>query len=120
VQLLHRLSIRSINGSEKLLKVIKVRLPAASLALVTHPSLTEPHHRPPADTLPQDQYVAVDFKLTNEGLMDSPLQPFPSMLPPSDCRSTSPPSQTRTPSSYSSELWLTGAFSSSSCFEVDD
>lgn len=59
VQLLHRLSIRSINGSEKLLKVIKVRLSVASSALVTYASSVEPNHRPLADIVPQDQYVQV-------------------------------------------------------------
>lgn len=60
VQLLHRLSIRSINGSEKLLKVIKVCSPTLHLTFLLKLTLfatTEPNNRSSSNALSQNQFV---------------------------------------------------------------
>ena len=59
VQLLHKLSIRGVNGPEKLLKVIKVRGSGLgpSIARSRIVVRTEPRHGPPPREHDQAQYV---------------------------------------------------------------
>jgi hypothetical protein len=57
VQLLHRLSIRGVNGPEKLLKVIKVRLRLPSIHVPIDEFLLEPNYGPSSCELTQNQYV---------------------------------------------------------------
>ena len=66
VQLLHKLSIRGVNGPEKLLKVIKVRGSGLgpSIARSRIVVRTEPRHGPPPREHDQAQYVCFPFPHT--------------------------------------------------------